>query len=169
MAGNGAPIERHGARVLFLDGEGRLLLVRGHDPHAPERSFWFTPGGGIEPGETAREAAVRELAEETGYVVNVADLRGPVWTRTAVFDFASRPYVQHEQFFVACVADAGDQARVAARFTADEQEALDEVTWLSEAQVHAEDREVFPHLLRESWDVFRAWDGVTRDVGRNNE
>ncbi|WP_284327091.1 NUDIX domain-containing protein [Demequina litorisediminis] len=53
-------IRREGARVLLLDDEGRLLVMRAHDSHRPERSWWFTPGGGIEPGESAAEAAARE-------------------------------------------------------------------------------------------------------------
>ncbi|MGC4174093.1 NUDIX hydrolase [Demequina sp.] len=158
-------IERLGARVLLLDGSGRLLLVRGHDPHQPERSFWFTPGGGIEAGESPREAAVRELAEETGYVLEPGELVGPVWLRTAVFDFASRPYTQHEQIFVGLLADAERRPRAGVEFTADEHEALDEVTWLSHAEVAAEPREVFPDVLREPWDWFVSWDGVPRNLG----
>src|SRR5690606_29500424 len=38
-------VERVGARVLLLDGAGRVLMLRGHDPHQPQRSWWFTPGG----------------------------------------------------------------------------------------------------------------------------
>ena len=162
-------IERHGARVLLLDGEGRLLLVRGHDPHEPERSFWFLPGGGIEGEETFLEAAIRELGEETGYVLEEHELVGPVWRRTAVFDFASRPYVQHEEIFVGLLADAERRSRAEVSFTAEEDEALDEFAWLTQAQVANEAREVFPEVLRESWEWFVAWDGVTRELGVNPE
>jgi len=157
--------ERFGARVLFLDAAHRLLLVRGHDPHRPERSFWFTPGGGIEVGESPRDAAVRELAEETGYVLEPHELVGPVWRRTAVFDFASRPYTQHEEIFVGLLADAERRPLTGVEFTEDEHEALDEITWLSHAQVAAEPREVFPDLLREPWDWFITWDGAVRNLG----
>ena len=169
MAGSqpdaGSRIERYGARVLLLDGEGRLLLVRGHDPHQPDRSFWFTPGGGVEGSETFPEAAVRELAEETGYVLSVDELVGPVWRRTAVFDFASRPYTQHEEIFVGRLADAERRPRGEAEFTEDEHEALDEFAWMSQAAVAAEELEVFPDILRQSWSVFAEWDGVTRNLG----
>ena len=165
----GSRIERHGARVLLLDGEGRLLLVRGHDPHDAERSFWFTPGGGLEEAESFLEAAVRELAEETGYVLEPHELVGPVWRRTAVFDFASRPYTQHEEIFVGLLADAERRARAEASLTEDEHEALDEFAWLTQAQVANEAREVFPEVLRESWEWFVAWDGVTRELGVNPE
>lgn len=158
-------VERLGARVLFLDADNRLLLVRGHDPHQPERSFWFTPGGGIEGGESSRAAAVRELAEETGYVLEPHELVGPVWLRTAVFDFASRPYTQHEEIFVGRLADAERRARTVAELTADEHEALDEFAWLSHAQVVGEAREVFPDDLREPWGWFIDWDGETRNLG----
>jgi len=151
--------------VLLLDGEGRLLLVRGHDPHQPERSFWFTPGGCLEGTETFLEAAVRELAEETGYVLEPHELEGPVWRRTAVFDFASKPYTQHEEIFVGRLADAERRPRAAAEFTDDEHEALDEFAWLTNAEVAAEEREVFPDVLRESWSVFAEWDGETRNLG----
>jgi 8-oxo-dGTP pyrophosphatase MutT (NUDIX family) len=53
--------ERSGAVVINLD---RVLLVSMEPPGEPK--WWHFPGGGIEPGETPEEAAVRELFEETG-------------------------------------------------------------------------------------------------------
>ena len=66
---------RRTARVLLLDAANRLLLVRSaSNPDQPERGqAWFTPGGGIEPGEDP--AAARELREETGLTAASADLR----------------------------------------------------------------------------------------------
>jgi 8-oxo-dGTP diphosphatase len=56
--------------------DGALLLIR--RGHAPSRGRWSLPGGRVEPGETAREALVREVAEETGLVVEVGELVGEV-------------------------------------------------------------------------------------------
>lgn len=50
---------RRSARVILVDAEDRVLLFRSGE-------LWFTPGGGIEVGETVVQAAVRELQEETG-------------------------------------------------------------------------------------------------------
>ena len=67
-----APPLRHVARALVFDPADRLLLiayeaVRPIDPARPEdRTFWFMPGGGLEPGEGHVEACRRELAEEIG-------------------------------------------------------------------------------------------------------
>lgn len=52
-----------GVRILAVDGEGRVMLVR--HGYAPG---WHFPGGAVEPGETAETAAVRELLEETGVI-----------------------------------------------------------------------------------------------------
>ncbi|MDN4482082.1 NUDIX hydrolase [Demequina lignilytica] len=170
-AGDGR-IHRLGARVLLLRPGAagpEMLMVRGHDPHDVGRTFWFTPGGGLEPGETMRAAAVRELAEETGYVLEEDELVGPVWRRVALFDFASRPYTQSEEIYVGRVADAERRSRTAAEWTAIEQETIDELAWMSEADVRDAPIEVFPIALREPWAWFMEWDGETRDLGEVDE
>ncbi|SDI01693.1 NUDIX domain-containing protein [Agrococcus jejuensis] len=69
---------RRTARVLCVDETGATLLfhTRWDLELLPPR--WLTPGGGIEAGETEREAAVRELFEETGQRIRKRDLVGPI-------------------------------------------------------------------------------------------
>ncbi|MFZ3567890.1 MULTISPECIES: NUDIX hydrolase [unclassified Streptomyces] len=87
------------ARVVLLDPEGRILLLHGHEPGDTADDWWFTPGGGLEGDETREEAALRELAEETG----ITDVElGPVlWQRICSFPFAGRRWDQDEWYFLA--------------------------------------------------------------------
>jgi 8-oxo-dGTP pyrophosphatase MutT (NUDIX family) len=57
--------------IALRDADGRILLAR----HA-EGNVWLLPGGGIEPGETPADAAVREMFEETGLIVRLTRLVG---------------------------------------------------------------------------------------------
>jgi len=67
---------RPAARAIVLDPDDRILLVRFE---FPDGTFWATPGGGIEAGESAEDAVRRELVEETG--LDSADVGPVVWTR----------------------------------------------------------------------------------------
>jgi 8-oxo-dGTP pyrophosphatase MutT (NUDIX family) len=69
------PFTRRSARVILADDAGRVLLLQSGD-------LWFTPGGGIEPGETVEQAAARELWEETGLRLDPAEI-GPVVAETS--------------------------------------------------------------------------------------
>lgn len=69
---------RRSARVVCVDDDGAALLLLHHwsAPGLPPR--WLTIGGGIEQGESEREAALRELLEETGRAAPPDELLGPV-------------------------------------------------------------------------------------------
>ncbi|HWM39749.1 MAG TPA: NUDIX domain-containing protein [Streptomyces sp.] len=68
-----------GYALVVLWHEGRVLMV-----YERERECWELPGGGIEPQESPRAAAVRELWEETGQRVTEEQLRFVGHTRTAL-------------------------------------------------------------------------------------
>lgn len=56
---------RPAARILLVDGTGRVLLFR-FTPYDGRPPFWCTPGGKVDDGETYQAAARRELKEEVG-------------------------------------------------------------------------------------------------------
>jgi 8-oxo-dGTP diphosphatase len=70
--------------ALAYDVAGRLLLVQ--RANEPGQGLWSLPGGRVEPGEDDAAALVREMAEETGLVVQPGELIGRV--RRGVYDIA---------------------------------------------------------------------------------
>lgn len=87
------------ARVLLFDRAGRVLLFLTTAPDSSGVARWLTPGGGVDPGETFEQGARRELAEETGLVVD--ELHGPVWAHDYDVEWDSADHdTGHAEFFV---------------------------------------------------------------------
>ncbi len=105
--------------VCLRDGE--VLLIRRGRP--PKQGEWSLPGGRIEPGERAADAALRELREETGVE---AEITGLVDVVDGLFPEAGRHYVliDYAARWLSGEPLAGDDA-LEARFVAlDQVEAL---------------------------------------------
>ena len=138
--------ERLTARVILLDPEGRILLMKGRmpsDPAAP--GAWFTVGGGVEPGETLAGAARREILEETGF----ADVEiGPVlWEGRQIHrDRKGRPVLVREHFMAARCA-GGEPSREG--WQALETEFVDDMRWWTPAELATSRDPVFPADLAE--------------------
>lgn len=99
------PIFRRTARVLPVNRHGQVLLLHGQDPARPEAPYWFTIGGAVEPGETLEQAAVRELAEETGISIDAEELTTPFHHDVVAFSYDGADYVNDATFFAIAVPD----------------------------------------------------------------
>jgi 8-oxo-dGTP pyrophosphatase MutT (NUDIX family) len=93
------PLDRPSARVIVMDETESVLLFLVRDPVDPKPPLWVTPGGGINPGETLNEAAARELSEETGLVIDSAELGDPVATCRGEWTFRGQPLYSVETYF----------------------------------------------------------------------
>ncbi|MER7332347.1 MULTISPECIES: NUDIX domain-containing protein [unclassified Micromonospora] len=95
------PYRRRSARVLLLDGAGRILLLRFlFDSTNPDRGHgWVTPGGGVNDGEPLQRAAARELHEEIGLVVDPHRLGEPIAHCAGYADLGWASGVFRDDFF----------------------------------------------------------------------
>jgi 8-oxo-dGTP pyrophosphatase MutT (NUDIX family) len=138
--------ERQTARVLLLDPDDRILLMKGrlpYDPSAP--AVWFTVGGGAEPGESVFETAAREIAEETG--LTDAQLGPVVWYAEALlYDRKRRPVHFKESFVVARTA-GGSLSQ--AGWQPLEREFVEDLRWWTLGELMLTDETIYPEGLAE--------------------
>ncbi len=138
------PIPRVAARILLIDEADRVLLFHGIDPADPTDVYWVTPGGGLEPGESPAQGAVRELFEETGLRVGPGELGDPVFRNVVEFSFDGRSYRQEQDFFLLRVpAWEVDTSN----FDDAEQDAIDGHQWWTIDEFASIPDPVYPEVL----------------------
>ncbi|MGA0607417.1 NUDIX hydrolase [Phenylobacterium sp. VNQ135] len=144
---NGLP-ERPTARVVLLDRQDRILLMKGRLPSRPQgEGAWFTVGGGVEPGETMAEAAIREIREETGILD--FDLGPVLWRREGVMRLPTPTLLRECYFLARCEGAEPDRAG----WNALERELIDDIRWWRRQELLTTPDRVFPpglaHLLED--------------------
>jgi 8-oxo-dGTP pyrophosphatase MutT (NUDIX family) len=134
---------REAVRALILDPQDRVLLVRFEFPH---RRVWALPGGGLEPGESPRDALRRELREEVG--LEAFECGPHLWTRLHRFASADGRFdgQREEVFLVRVTRDFA--VRPALSWEALNAEFVFEFRWWSLAQLDDSDIVIGPRELR---------------------
>lgn len=146
-----------GVRVIVFDDEDRLLLVRQHHEN---RDIWMVPGGGIEDGETAVEAAVREMKEETNLDVSIGRM---VWHVEEVSERGQR----FVNFFLGKLS--GGELKMGADPEFDEKhQRIREVRFVSQDEMQTMEN-IFPPQLKDELWYLKYTDYVDNEVFRFRE
>lgn len=159
-------ITRRGVRVLLVDDGGAILLFEDSDPGLPDLRWWVTPGGGIDPGESDLQAAVREVAEETGCRLQESDLVGPLAVRQAVHGYSDQVVDQTESFYLARVPRFEVDT---AGHTEEELITLQQHRWWPRAELESTDAWLWPTQLVELCDRGLAGAIDPLDFGRHTD
>ncbi|MFJ2518202.1 NUDIX hydrolase [Cellulosimicrobium cellulans] len=122
---------RVAAYAVIVREDGRMLL-----PHWSEGDHggWTLPGGGIDPGEHPEAAAVREVAEETGYDVELDGLLG---VDSIVVAAADRLRVEDRDRALHAVRIVYSAHVVGGELRVEEDESTDDVGWFTPDEVDA--------------------------------
>ena len=113
------------AAVIVRDGT--VLLIRRRQKEGT--LLWALPSGGVEPGETAEQAAVRETREEVGLTVLAQSVLGE----------RIHPATGRRMIYVACAPDEGEAHVV-------DTDEIDELAWVKKSQLD----EYVPHGFYEA-------------------
>jgi 8-oxo-dGTP pyrophosphatase MutT (NUDIX family) len=154
-------IERTSVRVVLLDARGSVLLFHTIDPYMPELGEWWElPGGGMDPGETYQQTAVREVHEETGIRLTQNQVAEPTWFRDTTYVRRHIRTWQHE-VVVRVQLDGVEPLVVREGQTAQELEEYIGYRWWSAWQIRsAQGTRFFPSRLPEELEGFLRGDVI---------
>jgi 8-oxo-dGTP pyrophosphatase MutT (NUDIX family) len=137
------PTLRRAARLLIVDPLTHAVLLFQYQDAG--RTWWATPGGGLEADETFEAAAVREATEELAIA---SENLVPLWQRTVEFSFRGAPIRQHEQYFL--IKMSSDQIALGSTVRdAHAREGILAARWWSLDEIGTTAEQIFPEDLCE--------------------
>jgi 8-oxo-dGTP pyrophosphatase MutT (NUDIX family) len=138
---------RNVARVILVNDDGEILLVRHSDKAAvnPDRPdvliYWIPPGGGVEDRETFEQAAIRELQEETGIVIETVERC--ILLRNFQMNYAGELVNENERFFLSRISEKPTLSKFKPN------EVVVDARWCSLAEIENSSDSFFPASLAE--------------------
>jgi 8-oxo-dGTP pyrophosphatase MutT (NUDIX family) len=152
-------LERDAVRVVLTDEGGRVLLFHAVTDDVGPAGWWELPGGGIDQGESYLDAALREIREETGLVLDPAQVGPPAWRRDTTWRSRGVRRLQHEVVVGARVPGHQPLIRTDGQ-TATELEVYVEARWWEVADVLRSLVRFYPGRLPELLPAFLAGQAI---------
>ena len=136
------------ARVLLHNPQGEVFMLLTHfDPEVGLPPRWLTPGGGIDAGESVRDAAVRELREETGIVLSPDQLGEPIFHAIGRWDWTDGNHHTYEDTIFQLQVEGFEIDT--SGWTADEHRDVVRYRWWNPTELLESGEAVAPHGLAE--------------------
>jgi 8-oxo-dGTP pyrophosphatase MutT (NUDIX family) len=145
--------------VVLTDEGGRVLLFHAVTDDVGPAGWWELPGGGIDQGESYLDAALREIREETGLVLDPAQVGPPAWRRDTTWRSRGVRRLQHEVVVGARVPGHQPLIRTDGQ-TATELEVYVEARWWEVADVLRSLVRFYPGRLPELLPAFLAGQAI---------